>query len=120
VWFPLASLVPSLVATLHAGATALPRSPSEVAGHLLVTACALIGQITLTFGLFRAGAARATAVTLTGPVFGMLFGYLLFATVPTAASLAGTAIVLTSLALLGWMPSKGARAVAEGAGVRRA
>ena len=120
VWFPLASLVPSLVATLHAGATALPRSASEVAGHLLVSACALIGQITLTFGLTRAGAARATAVTLTGPVFGMLFGYLLFATVPTAASLAGTAIVLTSLALLGWMPSKGAPPVGEDAGVRRA
>ena len=104
VWFPLASLVPALIATVLAGPAAIPSGPREVAGHLLVTASALVGQITLTFGLTRAGAARATAVTLTGPVFGMLFGYLMFGTVPTAASLLGSAVVLTSLALLGWMP----------------
>lgn len=107
VWFPLASLVPALVATLRAGPAALPRNGSEVAGHLLVTASALVGQITLTFGLSRAGAARATAVTLTGPVFGMLFGYALFGTVPTAASLLGTAVVLGALAGLGWITAKG-------------
>jgi drug/metabolite transporter (DMT)-like permease len=72
-----------------------------------VTASALVGQITLTFGLSRAGAARATAVTLTGPVFGMLFGYALFGTVPTAASLLGTAVVLGALAGLGWITAKG-------------
>jgi drug/metabolite transporter (DMT)-like permease len=105
VWFPLASLVPALIATLAAGPAAIPASASEVAGHLLVTACALIGQLTLTFGLTRSGAARATAVTLTGPVFGMLFGYLMFGTVPTASSVLGSAIVLTSLGLLGWMPA---------------
>jgi drug/metabolite transporter (DMT)-like permease len=106
VWFPLASLLPALLATLHAGAAALPRNASEVTGHLLVTASALIGQTTLTFGLSRAGAAPATAVTLTGPVFGMLFGYLMFGSVPTAASLAGTTIVLTALGLLGWMQAR--------------
>jgi len=106
VWFPLASLVPALLATVHAGEAAIPRSAAEVAGHLLVTVSALVGQITLTFGLSRAGAARATAVTLTGPVFGMLFGYLMFGSVPTAASLAGTAVVLTALCLLGWMPAR--------------
>jgi drug/metabolite transporter (DMT)-like permease len=107
VWFPLASLLPSLIATLRAGPAALPRDASEVAGHLLVTASALVGQVTLTFGLSRTGAARATAVTLTGPVFGMLFGYALFGTVPTVSSLLGTAIVLTALAALGWMSAKG-------------
>lgn len=109
VWFPLASLVPALIATLRAGDAAWPRNASQVAGHLLVTASALVGQITLTFGLSIAGAARATAVTLTGPVFGMLFGYALFGTVPTPASLVGTAIVLASLAALGWLPPRGAK-----------
>jgi drug/metabolite transporter (DMT)-like permease len=107
VWFPLASLVPAFLATLRAGTAAVPRNASEVAGHLLVTASALVGQLTLTFGLSRAGAARATAVTLTGPVFGMLFGYLMFGAVPTATSMLGTAIVLASLAGLGWMHGKG-------------
>jgi hypothetical protein len=51
-------------------------------------------------GLARANAAKATAVTLTGPVFGLAFGYLLVGSVPAAASLAGTVVVLTTLALL--------------------
>jgi drug/metabolite transporter (DMT)-like permease len=102
VWFPLASVPLSLVGTLVAGRDALPGDASEVAGHLLVTLTALVGQIAITVGLSRAGAAQATAVTLTGPAFGLLFGFLLFGTVPSAASLAGTAIVLTALGLLGW------------------
>ncbi len=101
LWFPLATVPFSLVATLAAGRAALPRNGREVAGHLLVTAAALLGQVALTHGLVRVGAARATAVTLTGPVFGLAFGYLLFGSVPTAASLAGTIVVLTTLALLG-------------------
>ncbi len=102
VWFPLATIPLSLAATLAAGRSAIPRDFTEVAGHLLVTAAALVGQIALTLGLVRSGAARATAVTLTGPVFGLLFGYLLFATVPTVASILGTAVVLTSIGILGW------------------
>jgi drug/metabolite transporter (DMT)-like permease len=100
IWFPLASIPLSLLATLAAGEAALPRNGSEVAGHLLVTLTALVGQVALTFGLARAGAARATAVTLSGPVFGVAFGYALFGTVPTPASLAGMLLVLASLALL--------------------
>jgi drug/metabolite transporter (DMT)-like permease len=100
VWFPLATLPLSALATAAAGRGALPRDGVEVAGHLLVAATALIGQVTLTHGLARAGAARATAVTLTGPVFGLALGYGLFGTLPTAASLAGTAVILTALGLL--------------------
>ena len=92
----------SFLATLAAGRAAIPRGPGEVAGHLLVFLSALVGQITMTHGLARAGAARATAVTLIGPVFGVAFGYALFGTVPGAMSLGGMAIVLASLALLGW------------------
>ena len=102
VWFPLATVPGSLVASIAAGRASLPRDGREVAGHLLVTATALVGQVTLTYGLARVGAARATAVTLSGPVFGLLFGWLFFGALPSAASLGGTAIVLGSLALLGW------------------
>jgi drug/metabolite transporter (DMT)-like permease len=100
VWFPLASIPLSLFASFRAGAAALPRSLEEVAGHLLVFGTALVGQVTLTQGLVRAGAARATAVTMTGPVFGLLFGWLLFGTVPSAASIAGTAVVILSVVRL--------------------
>jgi drug/metabolite transporter (DMT)-like permease len=101
VWFPLATVVPSLVATVATWPAGQPRNATEWAAHGLVAVTALIGQVTLTVGLTRVGAARATAVTLTGPVFGMLFGLLLFGTVPAVASLVGTALVLTAVWLLG-------------------
>jgi drug/metabolite transporter (DMT)-like permease len=100
IWFPLATIPLSLVATWHAGRAALPRNGIEVAGHLLVYLSALCGQWTLTWGLARAGAARATAVTMTGPVFGLLFGWLMFGTPPGVASLAGTGMVIAAVILL--------------------
>jgi len=116
VWFTLVSIPPSFLATLSSGRAAIPRDGREVAGHLLVTAAALVGQVTLTLGLSRAGAARATAVTLTGPVFGLLYGYLIFRTIPAATSVAGAAIVLTSLGLLGWRPEPAASRTGPPAG----
>ena len=100
IWFPLATLPVSLFATLHAGRAALPHNGAEIAGHLLVYVLALCGQWALTSGLARAGAARATAVTMTGPVFGLLFGWLLFGTRPGLASIAGTTIVIGAVVLL--------------------
>ncbi len=105
VWFPAASIPFSLVASIAAGRAALPRGWFDVMGHLAVTATALIGQWTLTQGLARVAAAGATAVTMTGPVFGLLFGLVLFGTVPTAWSLLGTAIVTIALVLLTKGPS---------------
>lgn len=100
VWFPLATIPLSLIATLHIGRAAIPGNGVEIAGHFLIFASALLGQYTLTSGLGRAGAARATAVTMTGPVFGLLFGWLLFGTTPTPASVVGTAIVIGAVVLL--------------------
>jgi drug/metabolite transporter (DMT)-like permease len=100
VWFPLVTIVPSGIATLRAGSAAIPETGAHVAGHLVVSAAALLGQIALTLGLARVGAARATAVTMTGPVFGALYGFVLFGTVPAAASLAGTMVVIVSVVLL--------------------
>ncbi len=100
VWFPLATIPLALVATMHAGSAALPRSGAEVAGHFLIYASALFGQVTLTQGLARAGAARATAVTMTGPVFGLFFGWLLLGTAPRPASIAGTFVVIAAVILL--------------------
>jgi drug/metabolite transporter (DMT)-like permease len=99
-WFPLVTVAPSLLAVLRIGKAALPTTGTEVAGHLLVTVAGLLGQIALTFGLARADAARGTAVTMTGPVFGALYGFLLFGTIPAAASAAGTVVVIASVVLL--------------------
>ena len=105
VWFPLATIPLSLFWVARSGADALPKSGAEVAGHLLVFLTALLGQSTLTEGLRRAGAARATAVTMTGPVFGVIFGWLMFRTPPQAASIAGAALIITAVVLLARRPS---------------
>jgi drug/metabolite transporter (DMT)-like permease len=97
VWFPLATIPGALVGTWMAGPAARPRDVTEIAGHLAVFACALAGQVALTQGLSRVPAARATAVAMSGPVFGLLFGFLFFGTAPTVASIAGTALVLGAL-----------------------
>ena len=104
VWFPLASIPGSLVASIAAGRDCLPRDMGEVAGHLLVWLTALVGQVTLTLGLERATAARATAVTMTGPGFGMLLGWLMFATAPSLPSVLGLLAIGLALGVLarGW------------------
>jgi len=101
-WFPLATIPASLVLTLASGPSAVPLDAASIAGHLLVTLTALVGQVALTLGLSRTGAARATAVTLAGPVFGVAFDLALFGHAPDAASLAGMLLVLGALARLGW------------------
>jgi drug/metabolite transporter (DMT)-like permease len=101
VWFPLATIVPSFFAATAAGSASLPKNGTEVLGHLLVTVSALLGQVALTLGLTRVAAAKATAVTLTGPVFGLAFGWLMFGTVPDAFSLTGAGLVVGAVGLLG-------------------
>jgi drug/metabolite transporter (DMT)-like permease len=100
IWFPLATIPLSFFATLHAGRAALPRNGTEILGHLLIYATALAGQVTLTQGLARAGAARATAVTMTGPVFGVLFGWWMFGTTPSLTSVIGTTVVIAAVIVL--------------------
>ena len=103
VWFPAVTIPGALIGTwraLAAGLPALPRNGREALGHVAVIVAALLGQWTLTQGLARAGAARGTAVTMTGPIFGLFFGWLLFDTLPGLWSLAGTALVIVSLITL--------------------
>ncbi len=102
LWFPLVTIPGALIATLRLGAAAWPQSGAEWWGHLAISATGLLGQLTLTEGLRRAGAARATAVTMAGPVFGILFGWWFFGTTPGLAASAGTVVVLSALALLAW------------------
>jgi drug/metabolite transporter (DMT)-like permease len=100
VWFS-ATMVP--VAAIHAwhdGASLIPVDLPEVLGQLATIAAGLVGQFALTQGLSRAGAARATAVSMSGPVFGLLLDFALFRKAPSDASLAGTALVVGALTLL--------------------
>jgi drug/metabolite transporter (DMT)-like permease len=93
VWFPLITVPGGLIGAIAGGEASLPRDLGEVFAHLAVALTALFGQVTLTRGLARVDAARGTAATMTGPAFGMVFGLLLFGTVPSATSLAGMLVV---------------------------
>lgn len=99
-WFS-ATMVPVAAAhAFHDGVTLLPADAAEAAGQLATIAAGLVGQFALTHGLSRAGAARATAVSMSGPVFGLLLDLALFGKVPSEASLGGTALVVGALTLL--------------------
>jgi drug/metabolite transporter (DMT)-like permease len=93
VWFPLVTVPGGLVGAVLAGPASVPRDLGEVLAHLAVAATARLGQLTLTRGLARVEAARGTAATMTGPVFGVLFGLALFGTVPSPTSVAGMLVV---------------------------
>jgi drug/metabolite transporter (DMT)-like permease len=100
VWFS-ATMAP--VAAVHAfvdGVTLVPVDVREALGHLAMTAAGLVGQFALTQGLSRAGAARATAVSMSGPVFGLLLDLAFFGVAPSVGSFTGTAIVVAALTLL--------------------
>jgi drug/metabolite transporter (DMT)-like permease len=90
----------------------LPASATEWLGCASVVAVGLIGQITLTEGLARAGAARAVAVTMAGPLFGLAFDLLFFDQLPTAIALTGTIAVVAALVALGLL--KPAHPITEG------
>lgn len=81
----------------------LPHSGGEWLGYAGVVVAGLLGQITLTEGLRRAGAARAVAVTMVGPLFGLLFDALFFARLPGPLALGGTLVVVVAVTLLAWL-----------------
>jgi drug/metabolite transporter (DMT)-like permease len=90
----------------------LPHGAGEWLGYGGVVLAGLVGQVVLTEGLARAGAARAVAVTMTAPLFGLLFDVLFFGRWPTAEAWLGTAVVVVALSLLGLL--KPAAPITEG------
>jgi drug/metabolite transporter (DMT)-like permease len=100
VWFSIVMAPVSAAHALLSGVSLLPSSFAESGGHLAMIAAGLVGQFTLTQGLVRAGAARATAVSMSGPVFGLLLDFLIDGRVPAWTSVLGTAVVVFALASL--------------------
>lgn len=94
----------------------LPRDGGEWLGYTGVVVAGLIGQLTLTEGLQRAGAARAVAVTMVGPLFGLAFDACFFRIAPTPLALGGTLLVVATVALLAFLkPAAPAATAASGA-----
>lgn len=77
---------------------------------------ALLGQVFLTRGLQREPAGRATAIAYVQIVFAAVLGGLVFGEWPHGLSLAGAALVLTSVVVLARRRTPKPRPAGEGAG----
>ncbi len=100
VWFSGVMIPGALIMSIRAGAPALPTNLHDWIAHVAVATAGLVGQFALTEGLARAGAARATAVTMTGPIFGLAFDVMFFDKWPKWTSVVGTLTVVVALMLL--------------------
>lgn len=96
-WFPAVSVPATLLFALGADVPLMPTTGEEVCGHAMVTLAGLLGQIFLTLGLARCAAVRGTAITMSAPVYGLLFGALFFGEVPGLMNGLGAALVLGAL-----------------------
>ncbi|HYC78485.1 MAG TPA: DMT family transporter [Planctomycetota bacterium] len=110
-WFSATMAPTAAVWALVQGESLVPVDAAEVGGHLAMTSAGLVGQWALTHGLSRSGAARATAVSMSGPVFGLLLDLALPDAVVVAdlstARLGGTALVVGALICLALNRPKG-------------
>ncbi len=96
-WFPAVCVPATLIYAFGADVPLLPTSGAEVFGLALVTLAGLLGQIFLTLGLSRCAAVRGTAITMSAPVHGLLFGILFFGEVPGILNGLGASLVLGAL-----------------------
>ena len=68
---------------------------TDLALFVLIGALAVAGHFLLAHAFARAEAARLAPLHYTTLVWGMAFGYLMFAEIPTALTLAGAILIAT-------------------------
>jgi drug/metabolite transporter (DMT)-like permease len=85
------------------GGTALGQAPwvALVLAGVVGLMSAWLGRWGLFFTIARIGPSRASTIKNCAPLFSLPLGILLFAQVPTAAGLAGIALIVTAVWLLG-------------------
>jgi len=74
----------------------IPRRPLWLAVLLLIGILSFIAQILLTMGLQRETASRGTLAIYTSVVFAVMFELIFFHAMPSALSIAGTVIIMSS------------------------
>jgi drug/metabolite transporter (DMT)-like permease len=91
VWFQ--SVCPALLLLIPAALVWMPTSTRDLGLFTLVGALAVGGHYMLALAFARAGAARLAPLHYTTLVWGIAFGYLLFAEVPTLVTLCGATLI---------------------------
>lgn len=100
LYFPMIAAPASLPATLRHGVWPEGVEWLAIAGIALF---AQLGQMAITRGLGLVPAGRATAISYTQIAFAAGFGALFFGEIPTAATLAGTALIVAGT----WVGARG-------------
>jgi drug/metabolite transporter (DMT)-like permease len=91
VWFQ--SAAPAVMLLLPALAVWTQPSASDLALFTLVGALAVAGHYLLALAFARASASRLAPLHYTTLVWGIAFGYLMFAEVPTLTTIAGATLI---------------------------
>lgn len=91
VWFQ--STAPAVMLVIPAIAVWTPPDLADLATFAFVGGLGVAGHYLLAMAFARAEAARLAPLHYSTLVWGVLFGYLIFAEVPTAATLAGATLI---------------------------
>ncbi|KAF8495942.1 drug/metabolite transporter [Russula emetica] len=89
-------LVSTLGMVLFKTSPVIPTNVTWLAMLLLIGILGLTSQTLLVMGLQRETASRATLAVYTSIVFAVMFEFIVFHTTPSALSLAGAAIIISS------------------------
>lgn len=93
VWFQ--SACPAVMLAIPALYVWTPPSMTDLALFTLIGALAVAGHFLLAQAFARAEAARLAPLHYTTLIWGMAFGYLMFAEIPTALTIAGATLIAT-------------------------
>jgi len=102
LYFPLVTLPLAIPWALRVWVWPTPLEWLELVG---VGVCTQIAQLTMTEGLRRERASRATAIGYLQVVFAVIWGGLFFGEVPAGLTAIGAALIVVSTLLIAWKPS---------------
>lgn len=110
-WFPLVSLPLSLGFSVTDWVW--PGDMAAWGALLAVCVFSYLGQILLTHALRHDAASRTILVNYLSVGFGILFGILLFDTIPDRTSIVGIVLILLGVSIVSWRRRKGEKKVSS-------
>ncbi|MGE3800689.1 MAG: DMT family transporter [Candidatus Kapaibacterium sp.] len=96
-YFPLVSLPFSIIASIQSSQFHIPSTLNSWGILLGICLTSYLGQIFLTKGLEKESASRAILVNYITVAFGLVFGLLMFETLPDLRSLFGILLILVGI-----------------------
>ncbi len=105
-WFSLSTLVPLGIGMIFVGKEHDATSWAIVAG---LAACGAIGQLLLTSAMRHASVATIATMDYSGLIWSILFGYLIFDTLPGTGTWIGAPVIIAAGLIIIWREQRLAR-----------